>query len=116
MALNFPGMFMVCVEFMGKSGRLLANSCRSTMLHYRGILIDTLYKLFYSPFYIIFGTSEEKQNVHVELFSDYEEQEVDIHFSFYVQLINLEYIYVAVACTGICMITEQKFHKNNREY
>lgn len=69
-------MFMVCVEFMGKSGRLLASSCRSTMLHYRGVLIDTLYKLLYSPFFIVFGTAEEKQTVQVELFSDYEEQEV----------------------------------------
>lgn len=67
---------MVCVEFLDKNGRLLANSCRSTMLHYRGILLDTLYKLLYSPFFLIFGTAHEKQNVHVELFSDYEEQEV----------------------------------------
>lgn len=75
---DFLGMFMVCVEFMGKNGRLLTNSCRSTMLHYRGMLLDTLYKLLYSPFFIIFGTVEEQQNVHVELFSDYEEQEVHL--------------------------------------
>lgn len=68
---------MVCVEFMGKDGRLLANSCRSTMLHYRGFLLDTLYKMVYSPLFI-FGTAEEKQNVHIELFSDYEEQEVSM--------------------------------------
>ncbi|KAJ8982733.1 hypothetical protein NQ317_014030 [Molorchus minor] len=68
------GMFMVCVDFRGKQGTLLANSCRSTMLHYRGYLIDTLYKLIFSPFFV-FGNAEEKQNIHVELFSDYEEQE-----------------------------------------
>lgn len=66
---------MVCVEFMGKSGQLITSSCRSTMLHYRGVLIDTLYKLLYSPFFIVFGTAEEKQTVQVELFSEYEGQE-----------------------------------------
>lgn len=70
-------MFMVCVEFMGKSGRLLASSCRSTMLHYKGMMLDTLYKLIYSPFFV-FGRAEEKQNVQVELFSEYEEREVCI--------------------------------------
>ncbi|KAJ8959412.1 hypothetical protein NQ318_022102 [Aromia moschata] len=68
------GMFMVCVDFRGRQGQLLANSCRSTMLHYRGYLIDTLYKLIFSPFFV-FGKAEEKQNLHVELFSDYEEHE-----------------------------------------
>ncbi|CAH1113249.1 unnamed protein product [Psylliodes chrysocephalus] len=67
------GMFMVCVEFMGKDGTLLNSSCRSAMLHYKGILLDTLYKLFFSPFFV-FGSAEEKQNVKVELFADYEEQ------------------------------------------
>lgn len=71
----FLGMFMVCVEFLSKDGKILANSCRSTMLHYRGYLLDTLYKLFYSPFFV-FGSSEEKQTVRVELFADYEETEV----------------------------------------
>ncbi|XP_057661331.1 seipin isoform X1 [Diorhabda carinulata] len=68
------GMFMVCVEFMGKNGNLLNNSCRSAMLHYRGLILDTLYKLFFSPFYIL-GSAEEKQTVKIELFADYEERE-----------------------------------------
>lgn len=68
---------MVCVDFRGKRGQLLANSCRSTMLHYKGFMLDTIYKLIFSPFFV-FGTAEEKQNVHVELFSDYEEKEVNI--------------------------------------
>ncbi|CAG9854577.1 unnamed protein product [Phyllotreta striolata] len=67
------GMFMVCVEFMGKDGTLINSSCRSAMLHYKGILLDTMYKLFFSPFFV-FGSAEEKQNVKVELFADYEEQ------------------------------------------
>nr|CAH7756773.1 unnamed protein product [Callosobruchus chinensis] len=54
------GMFMVCVEFMGKEGTLLASSCRSAMLHYKGYLLDTLYKLIYSPFFV-FGSAEESK-------------------------------------------------------
>lgn len=70
------GMFMVCVEFMGKDGTLLNSSCRSAMLHYRGLLLDTLYKLFFSPFFIL-GSAEETQTVQIELFADYEEQEYE---------------------------------------
>ncbi|VEN37957.1 unnamed protein product [Callosobruchus maculatus] len=79
------GMFMVCVEFMGKEGTLLASSCRSAMLHYKGYLLDTLYKLIYSPFFV-FGTAEEKQTVHVQLFSDYEEQGVEPVTDIYVEI------------------------------
>ncbi|RZC42785.1 seipin, partial [Asbolus verrucosus] len=68
------GMFMVCADFHGSDGKVLANSCRSTMLHYRSYLLDTLYKLIFSPFFV-FGNSEEKQNIHIELFSDFEEIE-----------------------------------------
>jgi hypothetical protein len=73
----FLGMFMVCADFHGSGGKVLANSCRSAMLHYRGYLLDTLYKLVFSPFFV-FGSSEEKQNIHVELFSDFEEIEVNL--------------------------------------
>ncbi|XP_018566875.1 seipin isoform X2 [Anoplophora glabripennis] len=79
------GMFMVCVDFRGKRGQLLANSCRSTMLHYRGFMLDTIYKLIFSPFFV-FGTAEEKQNVHVELFSDYEEKEHEPVTDIYVEI------------------------------
>ncbi|XP_044253786.1 seipin [Tribolium madens] len=68
------GMFMVCADFVGSDGKTLINSCRSTMLHYRGFLLDTLYKIVFSPFFV-FGSAEEKQNIHVELFSDFEEVE-----------------------------------------
>lgn len=76
---TLSGMFMVCVDFRGKRGQPVASSCRSAMLHYRGYMLDTMYKLIFSPFFI-FGTAEEKQNVHVELFSDYEERDVGIYF------------------------------------
>lgn len=66
---------MVCVDFQANDGKTLANSCRSAMLHYKSTLLDTLYKLVFIPFFI-FGSTEEKQTVQVELFSDYEESEV----------------------------------------
>ncbi|KAJ8919999.1 hypothetical protein NQ315_006529 [Exocentrus adspersus] len=79
------GMFMVCVDFRGKRGQLLANSCRSAMLHYRGPLLDTIYKIVFSPFFVL-GSAEEKQNVHIELFSDYEETEQEPVTDIYVEV------------------------------
>lgn len=68
-------MFMVCADFQGNDKKLLASSCRSAMLHYRSALLELIYKLCFSPFFV-FGTSEEKQQLHIELFSDYQEHEV----------------------------------------
>ncbi|CAH0546142.1 unnamed protein product [Brassicogethes aeneus] len=79
------GMFMVCADFRDGEGQLIANSCRSTMLHYRGALLDTMYKLVFSPFYVL-GTAEEKQNIHVELFSNYEEQEFQPVTDIYIEI------------------------------
>lgn len=69
---------MVCADFLGAERNLIAHSCRSTMLHYRGELLDIIYKLVFSPFFIL-GRAEEKQLLHVELFSDYEEEGVIFH-------------------------------------
>lgn len=69
------GMFMVCANFHGASGKLLANSCRSTMLHYRSTIIEVMYTVMFSPFFV-FGGFEEKQKLVVELFSDFLEDEV----------------------------------------
>ncbi|ENN72189.1 seipin-like [Dendroctonus ponderosae] len=79
------GMFMVCVDFKSHDGSTLANSCRSTMLHYKSIFLDTLYKVVFMPFFI-FGSSEEKQIVHVELFSDYEESQYKPVTDIYVEV------------------------------
>lgn len=68
-------MFMVCADFQGKDKKLLASACRSAMMHYRSTLMDFIYKIIFVPFFI-FGGSEEKQQLHIELFSDYEEHEV----------------------------------------
>ncbi|KAL3284779.1 hypothetical protein HHI36_018922 [Cryptolaemus montrouzieri] len=76
------GMFMVCADFHGNDGKIITNSCRSAMLHYRSTLLEILHKVLFSPFYLL-GNMEEKQNVHVELFSSYlesdEHQVTDIH-------------------------------------
>lgn len=68
---------MVCADFMDVNKNLVAHSCRSTMLHYRGALLDVIYKVVFSPFFIL-GSSEEKQLLHIELFSDYEDEGVII--------------------------------------
>lgn len=72
-------MFMVCVNLHDKDSTLVGNSCRSTMLHYRSYLIHTLSTLFFSPF-LIFGSSEEKQNINLELFHEFEDDQVKHNF------------------------------------
>ncbi|XP_060519598.1 seipin isoform X2 [Cylas formicarius] len=79
------GMFMVCIDFRGKNRKILANSCRSAMLHYKSNLLDTIYKLIFLPFFI-FGSAEETQTVHVELFSDYVESEYGPVTDLYVEV------------------------------
>ncbi|XP_044747806.1 seipin [Coccinella septempunctata] len=76
------GMFMVCADFHSTDGRLITNSCRSAMLPYRSVLLDFLFKIIMSPFYMV-RHFEEKQKVYIELFSSYLEPEgqkvTDIH-------------------------------------
>ncbi|XP_069677157.1 seipin isoform X1 [Periplaneta americana] len=68
------GMFMVCIQLHDKDGQLVDNSCRSTMLHYRSYLLHTLTTLMFSPM-MMFGNKEEKQNIILELFADFEEDQ-----------------------------------------
>ncbi|XP_049819585.1 seipin isoform X2 [Aethina tumida] len=79
------GMFMVCADFRSGDGELIASSCRSTMLHYRGVLLDTIYKLIFSPLYVL-GTAEEKQHIVVELFSDFEDKELQPVTDIYIEV------------------------------
>lgn len=65
---------MVCIQLHDKESRLVDNSCRSTMLHYRSYLLHTLTTLFFSPM-MMFGNKEEKQNIVLELFADFEEDQ-----------------------------------------
>ncbi|XP_074630512.1 uncharacterized protein LOC141889202 [Acropora palmata] len=66
------GMFMVKVAFLSESGKVLASSERSGMLHYQSSLLQSLNTVFYSlP--MVLGISEEKQNVQITLFENYVE-------------------------------------------
>ncbi|KAF5279492.1 hypothetical protein FQA39_LY05602 [Lamprigera yunnana] len=68
------GMFMVCADFRSQNGDVVATSCRSTMLHYRSFTVNLIRRLLLIPFYL-FGSTEEKQRIFIELFADYEEHE-----------------------------------------
>lgn len=68
------GMFMTCAEMRGKSGVLIDSSCRSAMLHYRSGFLHILKTLILSPM-LIYGSTEEKQTISIELFSDFEEDQ-----------------------------------------
>lgn len=64
------GMFMVKMSFYTKGGKTVSSVGRSTMLHFRSSLLQTLSTVMFSPF-LLTGLSEQKQLVEVELFSDY---------------------------------------------
>lgn len=64
------GMFMVKMSSYTKSGVTVSSVGRSTMLHYRSSLLQTLSTLLFSPF-LLTGMTEQKQLIEVELFSDY---------------------------------------------
>ncbi|XP_069018025.1 seipin-like [Embiotoca jacksoni] len=64
------GMFMVKMSCFTKGGKTVSSVGRSTMLHYRSSLLQTLSTLLFSPF-LLTGMAEQKQLIDVELFSDY---------------------------------------------
>ncbi|XP_044727667.1 seipin [Chrysoperla carnea] len=68
------GMFMVCADFRTKAGELVHTSCRSAMLQYNSPLLDTLRTIVLSPG-LILGATKQKQNIQIELFSDYEDDQ-----------------------------------------
>ncbi|KAJ8681604.1 hypothetical protein QAD02_017396 [Eretmocerus hayati] len=68
------GMFMVCAQLRSRDGVLVDHACRSAMLHYRSSLLHLLSTITYSPM-LIFGALEEKQNVMLELFGNFEEDQ-----------------------------------------
>lgn len=70
-------MFMVCADLKSRDGFLVEHACRSTMLHYRSTLLHTLTTLTFSPL-MIFWSLEEKQNIVLELFGSFEEDQVKI--------------------------------------
>lgn len=83
---------MVCAELHSRDGHLVEDACRSAMLHYRSTLLHTLTTLTFSPM-MIFGTTEEKQNVVLELFGNFEEDQVSINIQVY-QFYNSNNFYI----------------------
>lgn len=79
------GMFMVCAELRTRDNFLVEHACRSTMLHYRSTLLHTLTTLTFSPM-LIFGSLEEKQNVVLELFGNFEEDQSNPVTAVYVEI------------------------------
>ncbi|XP_029379389.1 seipin [Echeneis naucrates] len=64
------GMFMVKMSSYTKGGKTVSSVGRSTMLHYRSSLLQTLSTLVFSPL-LLSGMAEQKQLIEVELFSGY---------------------------------------------
>lgn len=70
------GMFMVCAEMRDQLTQLRDHSCRAAMLHYKSKLIRTITTLIMSPLYVM-GLKEESQQVFIELFTNYEDDQVN---------------------------------------
>lgn len=68
------GMFMVCAQMRAKGGVLVSSSCRSAMLRHRSKLHHVMRTFAYSPL-LLSGMNEEKQQLQVELFSDFEDDQ-----------------------------------------
>lgn len=64
------GMFMVKMSSYTKGGKTVSSVGRSTMLHYRSSLLQSMSTLLFSPF-LLTGMAEQKQLIEIELFSDY---------------------------------------------
>lgn len=64
------GMFMIKMSAYTKGGETVSSVGRSTMLHYRSSLLQTISTLVFSPL-LLAGMAEQKQLIEVELFSDY---------------------------------------------
>lgn len=86
-------MFMVCAQLRSRDGFLVDHTCKSAMLHYRSTLLHTLTTLTFSPM-MIFGNVEEKQDVILELFSNFEEDQVII--SLLAEFFSLQFIVAAL--------------------
>jgi len=70
---------MLCVRLSDKYGYLVSSSCRSSRLNYMSQLYRVLHTLFMAPFYLT-GLSAEKQVIQLEMYTDFEEDQVLIYF------------------------------------
>lgn len=68
------GMFTICAEMKDQNMKTRESSCRLTMMHYKSPLLKTLTTFFLSPL-LIFGYREEKQELPIELFSNFEDDQ-----------------------------------------
>nr|XP_008530410.1 PREDICTED: seipin isoform X2 [Equus przewalskii] len=66
------GMFLVTISCYTRGGRIISTSSRSVMLHYRSNLLQILDTLVFSSL-LLFGFSEQKQLLEVELYPEYRE-------------------------------------------
>ncbi|KAM5138279.1 seipin isoform 2-T3 [Mantella aurantiaca] len=66
------GMFMVSMSCYTRGGKQISYTARSAMLHYKSPLLRTLETLTTLPL-LLFGMSEQKQSVEIELYSEYRE-------------------------------------------
>lgn len=86
------GMFLVCGQLTNKGGVTIAHSCRATMLRYRSPLVHLLTVLAFSPLYVT-NLLEEKQILQVELFSNFEEDQIypvtDVYIELQTELIEV---------------------------
>ncbi|XP_068169229.1 seipin-like [Antennarius striatus] len=64
------GMFMVKMCSYTTGGKIVSTVGRSTMLHYRSSMLQSLSTLVFSPL-LLTGMAEQKQLIEIELFSDY---------------------------------------------
>ncbi|XP_015124368.1 seipin [Diachasma alloeum] len=78
-------MFMVCAKLLARDGFQVDRACRPTMLHYRSTLLHALTTFTFSPL-LIFGSREEKQNIVLELFGNFEEDQSHPVTSVFVQI------------------------------
>lgn len=73
---------MVCAKLIDRDGISVGNACRSAMLHYRSSLLHLMTTLMFSPMMIL-GNKEEKQHLVLELFNNFEEDQVGLAFFFF---------------------------------
>uniref|UniRef100_A0A8C5QNK5 Seipin n=1 Tax=Leptobrachium leishanense TaxID=445787 RepID=A0A8C5QNK5_9ANUR len=66
------GMFMVSMSCYTHGGKEISHTARSAILHYKSPLLRTLETFAFLPL-LLFGMSEQKQSLEVELYSAYRE-------------------------------------------
>ncbi|XP_068239702.1 seipin isoform X2 [Palaemon carinicauda] len=86
------GMFLVDLDMKGQEGNSLRHSSRSAMLRYKSPLLQTIGTTIFAPL-MLYGMSEEKQMVTVELFAQYEEDPLnplsEVHIELFTHHVEL---------------------------